>query len=429
MAQSQTDRNGAGTTPPTTPAGLQAAIDASAASATASAASATAAATSATASATSAADAAAQLATKASLAGATFTGGVNLARSSIVQHATTMNLWALSNTIDGTGSALVVTAIANAPQAGAIRRYYGLANTVWTNNAMFAVDGNANFTFFTGDYIDIEAVTTSTYKVHPFKADGTSVVIKQIQLVNATVAANALTLTSNATSFDFRSSALTSGTVSTRTIPAPISLVVPSTATLGTVNAVVSRLLLLAIDNAGTVELAITNLAGGLQLDETNLISTTAISAAATSASVIYSTTARTNVAYRVVGFIDITEATAGTWATASSQIQGIGGQALASLSSIGYGQIVRDVTASRSTGTVFTNTTGKPITFTVVCNIGAGGTVIAQVNTGSGFTTVNYSSQSSAGTDTRSVSGLVPVGAQYRNGGNTAITLWTEIS
>ena len=118
MAQSQTDRNGASTTPPTTPAGLQAAIDASAASATASAASATAAATSATASATSAADAAAQLATKASLTGATFTGGVNLARSSIAQHATTMNLGALSNTVDGTGSAVTVTAIVNAPQAG-----------------------------------------------------------------------------------------------------------------------------------------------------------------------------------------------------------------------------------------------------------------------------------------------------------------------
>ena len=183
MAQSQTDRNGAGTTPPTTPAGLQAAIDASAASATASAASATAAATSATASATSAtasatsaADAAAQLATKASLAGATFTGGVNLARSSIVQHATTMNLGALSNTVDGTGSAVTVTAIVNAPQAGAIRRFYGLANTVWTNNAMFAIDGGANYTFATGDYIDIEAITTSTYKVHPFKASGTAVV-------------------------------------------------------------------------------------------------------------------------------------------------------------------------------------------------------------------------------------------------------------
>ena len=91
---------------------------------------------------------------------------VNTGRASIVQNATTMDLFALSNTIDGTGSAVTVTAIANAPQNGAIRRFYGLVNTIWTNNAMFAVDGGANFTFAAGDYIDIEAKTISTYNVH-----------------------------------------------------------------------------------------------------------------------------------------------------------------------------------------------------------------------------------------------------------------------
>lgn len=40
----------------------------------------------------------------------------------------------------------------------------------------------------------------------------------------------------------------------------------------------------------------------------------------------VYSTTARTGVPFRVVGFIDITEATAGTWATAPSTVQGAGG-------------------------------------------------------------------------------------------------------
>ena len=86
-----------------------------------------------------------------------------------------MDLFALSNTIDGTGALVTITAIANAPQAGAVRRFYGLVGTIWTNNAMFTVDGNGNFTFFTGDYIDIEAVTVSTYKVHPFRADGTPI--------------------------------------------------------------------------------------------------------------------------------------------------------------------------------------------------------------------------------------------------------------
>lgn len=150
----------------------------------------------------------------------------------------------------------------------------------------------------------------------------------KIQPVTASVASNALTLTLNATKLDFRSSTLSDGTVNSRTVSSPISVVVPSGATLGTVNSQAARLVMLAIDNAGTVELAVVNIAGGVNLDETTLISTTAISAASNSASTVYSTTARTGVPFRVVGFIDITETTAGTWATDATRKQGVGGQA-----------------------------------------------------------------------------------------------------
>ena len=166
--------------------------------------------------------------------------------------------------------------------------------------------------------------------------------IPQIQPITATVATNALTLTLNPTVLDFRSDPISSGTTNTRIVSDAISLIVPDTATLGTTNGTAARLVLLAIDNSGTVELAIVNDATGNTLDETTLISTTAITTSADSASVIYSTTARTNVPFRVVGFVDITEATAGTWATAPSLIQGIGGQVLVStgsksLASSGY--------------------------------------------------------------------------------------------
>jgi len=150
---------------------------------------------------------------------------------------------------------------------------------------------------------------------------------KQIQPITASVAASALTCTLNPLSLDFRATPLTSGTVNTRTVGTVISLVVPSTATLGTVNAIQSRLVLLAIDNAGTVELAVVNIAGGNNLDETTLINTVAVDTASDSANVIYSTTARTGVPYRVVGYVESTQATAGTWATAPSTIQGAGGQ------------------------------------------------------------------------------------------------------
>lgn len=199
--------------------------------------------------------------------------------------------------------------------------------------------------------------------------DGTDYVLldvpaldRQIQPITASVGSNALTITLNPTTLDFRSATLTSGTVNTRTVAAAISVVVSSGSTLGTVSAQAARLAVLAIDNAGTVELAVTNLAGGAALDESGVITTTAEggAGAADSASVIYSTTARSNVPYRVVGFLDITEATAGTWATAPSTIQGIGGQALAALSSLGFGQTWQTVT--RALATTYYNTTCRPI-------------------------------------------------------------------
>lgn len=199
--------------------------------------------------------------------------------------------------------------------------------------------------------------------------------VNQVQPVTASVAGNALTVGLNPTVLEFRSTTLTTGVPNKRTVPTAISLVVPNTATLGTVSAIASRLILVAIDNAGTVELAIINLAGGTNLDETGLISTTAISGAATSATVFYSTTARTNVPYRVVGCVDSTQATAGTWATAPSLVQGQGGQSLFNNNSTvrlntanGYGSTS---TAIRRFTTVAANQ-GADITYADSATLGA---------------------------------------------------------
>jgi hypothetical protein len=183
----------------------------------------------------------------------------------------------------------------------------------------------------------------------------------QIQPISASVAASALTISASALSLDFRSTTLGSGTVTTVS-GTPTNLVISSGSTLGTVSAQQSRIVVIAMNNAGTIELAAVNISGGNQLDETNLISTTAEggAGAADTANVIYSTTARTSLAYRVIGFIQSTQATAGTWATAPSTIQGVGGQALIAMSSIGYGQVWQSVT--RTSGTTYYNTTGKPI-------------------------------------------------------------------
>jgi hypothetical protein len=125
------------------------------------------------------------------------------------------------------------------------------------------------------------------------------------------------------------------------------------------------------------------NIAGGNDLSETGLISTTAIAAASNSASTIYSTTARTSVAYRVLGYIESTQATAGTWAATPSLIQGVGGQSYVRPSS---GSMVRLNTGNGhgSTNTCirrFTNTVlnqGSDITYADSATLGASFTINA---------------------------------------------------
>lgn len=317
--------------------------------------------------------------------------------------------------------------------------------------------------------------------------------VAQIQPVTASVASNALTLTLNPTRLDFRSATLTNGTVNNRTIPAQISVTVPSGATLGTVNGQSARLAIIAIDNAGTVEAAVANLAGGVNLDETTLLTTAAANTAAvftgsiavttgiltvsavTSGTItvgmaisgsgipqgtvitafgtgtggtgtyqtnyftavasttitgsagwgVYSTTARTGVPFRVVGFVDITEATAGTWTSGPTRIQGCGGQALAALSSLGYGQSWQDVKASRASGTTYYNLTGKPIEVAISGAGAASGNMTLVV----GRVTVGYALiNNSAGGASHTLLALVPPGASYAATLSMAINTWAEL-
>lgn len=161
--------------------------------------------------------------------------------------------------------------------------------------------------------------------LNPYQA--TAAAATQIFSLTASVAANALTISAGTLNLDFRSATLGTGTA-TQVVGDPADLVISSGSTLGTTNGVKSRIAVLAINNAGTIELAAVNAAGGLDLTETGLITTTAEGGAggADSISTIYSATARANVAYRLLGYVESTQAAAGTWATAPSTVQGAGG-------------------------------------------------------------------------------------------------------
>lgn len=208
----------------------------------------------------------------------------------------------------------------------------------------------------------------------------------KIQPIEASVASSALTVTVNPTTTDFRSATAGSGAVSTVSNAAAVSLVVPSGATLGASNGAITKLAVLEINNAGTKEVAVVNLLGGVNLDERGVISTTALSTGSDLANVIYSTTARTNVPYRIAGFLEYTQATAGTYATAPSLVNGSSSPLAMWLA--GYGQTWQ--TPSRAMDTPYTNTTGRPIQVLVsaqsasgiACDFTINGAVVSRFNT-----------------------------------------------
>ncbi len=118
----------------------------------------------------------------------------------------------------------------------------------------------------------------------------------------------------------FRGTTQANGDASLVSATAATSLVISSGSTLGFANATAEKIYVYALNNAGTIELA----ASASPWDESTLQTTTAEggAGAADSRTVLYSTTARTTKAIRLIGIITATEATAGTWATAPSSVE-----------------------------------------------------------------------------------------------------------
>jgi hypothetical protein len=115
----------------------------------------------------------------------------------------------------------------------------------------------------------------------------------------------------------FRSSTVTSGAYNQRSVTAALSMTISSGATLGQLNAGTAYIWVYALDNAGTVELAVSS----KLFDDGSVQSTTAMSGSATSGTALYSTTARTSVAIRVIGRIKNTQTTAGTYASNAVEV------------------------------------------------------------------------------------------------------------
>jgi hypothetical protein len=178
-------------------------------------------------------NAAATLAAALPKAGGNLTGGINSARGNITQHATTMDFFAVTSPdiLDGTGSAVTITACTNAPQAGATRMFYPIVATVLTHGATFDIAGNANLTAAAGDCWIIEAKTVSTYRVTAVKEDGTAVVGLATALKSATTSVDVSAATAPSTGQVLKA---TSSTTATWQDGGGITLGTPVASTSGT---------------------------------------------------------------------------------------------------------------------------------------------------------------------------------------------------
>lgn len=248
---------------------------------------------------------------------------------------------------------------------------------------------------------------------------------KQLQPITVTQASNILTGTFAANTLDYRNATAAAGTPNAAVANGILTLAIPATSNLGMLLSTgVNRLVWAVAYNAGTPVLCVANIAGGLPMDETGFISPTTIGASSNSASTWYSASAvAANSPYRIVGFSDVVFTTGTGWST-PSLVQPIGGQALAAMSSLGYGQTWQNMTgAGRVGGTTYYNTTGKPILVMLTAlnsyyEFFVNGVRVAYA---SGYGAVGGSNYSS--------SILVPPGASYMipAGGATQVT-WFEL-
>lgn len=176
----------------------------------------------------------------------------------------------------------------------------------------------------------------------------------------------------------FRHGTAATGTSVIRTVTAALSTVVSSGSTLGHKSAILSPIHVFLLDDAGTIDLCYSTTR---MWDEQYLQNTTAEggAGAADSATVLYSTSTRSNVSIRYLGTLFSNQGTAGTWASTMTRISlAATNQVLAGYSEIflsgglGHGavdtKIRRFVNSQKNVGSaISTNTTANNgSTFTI---------------------------------------------------------------
>lgn len=212
-------------------------------------------------------------------------------------------------TLTAKGSIYVATASATiAEQAIGTNDYVLTADSAQTNGLKWAAVPAAPVTAL--EFTNVGLAVTADAGAHTL-----AIALKQADgSTDPSTGASALKIGT-------RSSTATSGAFNTRSVTAAsagvTTLTISSGATLGHVAGVARYIYVYVVDNAGTLEVAVSS----KYYDGGSIVSTTAMSNAADVNDTIYSTTARTNVAIRCIGRIKSSQTVAGTWDSAPTEV------------------------------------------------------------------------------------------------------------
>jgi hypothetical protein len=266
--------------------------------------------------------------------------------------------------------------ITTAANDRAIFRSLGSGN--WLCVAYMKADGKAVVTTLSDDAVT--ALSLSDSSLGFSMVNGT---------ITATVAASALTIAiktkagTDPSATDpvhilFRNVTAGTGDYTVISLVAATSLVISSGSTIGTTSGVANKLWVVGFNDAGTFRLGAINLSTNAPFGDDVIASSTAEGGAggADSAGVYYTGTAVTSKAMKVLGYVESTQATAGTWATSPSKVQ------LLTAGTKLHGDVVQQNVTY--TGAVATGTTIMPFDDT-----------IPQITEGTEFMTVSITPSS----------------------------------
>lgn len=308
------------------------------------------------------------------------------------------NTTAVTVVVNGVGSPIAVLKPSNtglvALSGGEIRS--GQLTTVAFDGTQFVLQGQL------GKFTDSSVIANSALAFGG---------VVNLQL-NATVSANALTIAVKTSAgadptattpvlVPFRDVTIASGAPVIVPITAALSFTIGSTNTMGCVSSQMCRLWLTLINNGGTAALCAYNALSGVNIapiNEAALQTSASGTSGGSSAQTYYcSTSAVAAKAVRIVGYIDISEVTAGTWATGPTYVQLFGpGIARA-------GQVVNTIQNSTTTvgsttsATFVALTSGHTLPITPqsaanVIKVTAIGT-LGETNSGNGFLQLAHNS------------------------------------